>query len=34
MYYLGVSNIINVGGIRIAGLSGIYYFSDFNKSYL
>ncbi|XP_014260993.1 lariat debranching enzyme A [Cimex lectularius] len=31
IYYLGYSGIINIGGIRIAGLSGIYNARDFHK---
>jgi len=31
IYYLGAANVINIGGLRIAGLSGIYHAQDYNK---
>lgn len=33
IYYLGHSGVANVGGLRIAGISGIYQSYDFNKGY-
>ena len=31
MYYLGYAGVIKFGGLRIAGLSGIYKHHDFQK---
>ncbi|KAF8474600.1 lariat debranching enzyme, C-terminal domain-containing protein [Kalaharituber pfeilii] len=31
IYYMGAANVVNVGGLRIAGLSGIYSAPDYNK---
>ena len=31
IYYLGAANVLNVGGLRIAGLSGIYKSGDYRK---
>ena len=31
IYYMGAANVIQVGGLRIAGLSGIWYGSDYRK---
>ena len=31
IYYLGAANVLNVGGLRIAGLSGIYNPRDYNR---
>ena len=33
IYYLGYSGVINIGGLRIAGLSGIYSSHDYHKGY-
>lgn len=33
IYYLGYANVINIGGIRIAGLSGIYKGQDYLKGH-
>lgn len=33
IYYLGAANVLNVGGLRIAGLSGIYKSGDYLKSH-
>ncbi|CBZ51768.1 hypothetical protein NCLIV_015600 [Neospora caninum Liverpool] len=33
IFYLGHAGVINVGGVRIAGLSGIYKPKDFRKGY-
>ncbi|XP_057298564.1 uncharacterized protein LOC130629404 [Hydractinia symbiolongicarpus] len=33
IYYLGYAGVINVGGIRIAGMSGIFNTNDFHKGY-
>lgn len=30
IYFMGYSNVINFGGLRIGGTSGIYYKSDYN----
>ena len=32
IYYLGNAGVVNFGGLRIAGLSGIYKEHDFRKS--
>lgn len=31
IYYLGAANVLNIGGLRIAGLSGIYEARNYNK---
>ena len=31
MYYLGYAGVVKFGGLRIAGLSGIYKHHDFHK---
>lgn len=31
IYYMGLANVINVGGIRIGGLSGIYKYNDYAR---
>ncbi|CAH1759167.1 12579_t:CDS:10 [Entrophospora sp. SA101] len=33
IYFMGYSNVINFGGLRIGGASGIYYNSDYNLGY-
>ncbi|KAG4301002.1 hypothetical protein PCANB_002649 [Pneumocystis canis] len=33
IYYMGAANIINIGGLRIAGLSGIYKEKDYIKGH-
>ena len=33
MYYLGHSGVVNFGGLRIAGISGIFYPRDFRTGY-
>lgn len=33
IYYLGYAGVINVNGIRIGGLSGIYYASDYRRGH-
>ncbi|GFR28596.1 lariat debranching enzyme [Trichonephila clavata] len=33
IYYMGYANVINVGGIRIAGLSGIYKAHDYMRGH-
>ena len=33
IYFMGYSNVINVNGLRIAGVSGIHNFSDWKKGY-
>eukprot|EP01029_Cantina_marsupialis_P027885 TRINITY_DN774129_c0_g1_i1.p1 TRINITY_DN774129_c0_g1~~TRINITY_DN774129_c0_g1_i1.p1 ORF type:complete len:431 (-),score=111.79 TRINITY_DN774129_c0_g1_i1:148-1440(-) len=33
VYYLGVAGVVNIGGLRIAGWSGIFKNGDFNKGY-
>jgi lariat debranching enzyme len=31
IYFLGLAGVINVGGLRIAGLSGIFKSNDFHR---
>ena len=31
IYYMGAANVVNLGSLRIAGLSGIWYGSDYKK---
>ena len=31
IFFLGYSGVVNIGGIRIAGISGIYKPNDYNK---
>lgn len=33
IYYLGAANVLNIGGLRIAGLSGIYSAPDYHKTH-
>lgn len=33
MYYLGHSGVVNFGGLRIAGISGIFYPRDYRTGY-
>lgn len=33
IFYLGHAGVIRVGGLRIAGLSGIFYGKDFKRGY-
>lgn len=33
IYYMGYANVLNFGGLRIAGLSGIYNSEDFHKGH-
>lgn len=33
IYYLGHSGVVNFGGLRIAGISGIYYPRDYKTGY-
>lgn len=33
IYYMGLSNVIQYKGLKIAGLSGIYNSSDYNRGY-
>ena len=33
IYYLGHSGVVNFGGLRIAGISGIYYSRDYRVGY-
>jgi lariat debranching enzyme len=33
IYYLGAAGCVNVGGLRIAGASGIYKDHDYNKGH-
>ena len=33
IYYLGHSGVVNFGGLRIAGISGIYYARDYRIGY-
>ena len=33
IYYLGHSGVVNFGGVRIAGISGIYYPRDYDVGY-
>ncbi|CDR94100.1 lariat-debranching enzyme, putative [Babesia bigemina] len=33
IYYMGHSGVVNVNGIRIAGLSGIYYHRDYTRGF-
>lgn len=31
IYYMGAANIINIGGLRVGGISGIYKEKDYSK---